>query len=275
MRGKRTLRPFVDRNGGLIPACAGKTGYRIVFLSVCGGSSPRVRGKPRHFLSILTLSRLIPACAGKTVRLILGGCVCRAHPRVCGENWVHAPVFLSSGGSSPRVRGKQTGKLDAVLHVVAHPRVCGENHTRPHLPVTALGSSPRVRGKLTGEEKTRARQRLIPACAGKTQSTASPRATNWAHPRVCGENLDVLRRKHRALGSSPRVRGKHLHTKTLSTEGGLIPACAGKTAFVQCLILDLWAHPRVCGENIAVRNDPVLASGSSPRVRGKLFLLWE
>ena len=50
---------------------------------------------------------------------------------------------------------------------------------------------------------------------------------------------------------------------------GLIPACAGKTYRGLEVIWEMWAHPRVCGENghvgIYVGND----TGSSPRVRGK------
>ena len=29
---------------------------------------------------------------------------------------------------------------------------------------------------------------LIPACAGKTHAEEVSRYTDWAHPRVCGEN---------------------------------------------------------------------------------------
>ena len=71
--------------------------------------------------------------------------------------------------------------------------------------------------------------RLIPACAGKTLKIASTAPVDWAHPRVCGENAQIIGGAVTALGSSPRVRGKLLNLETVTDESGLIPACAGKT----------------------------------------------
>ena len=50
----------------------------------------------------------------------------------------------------------------------AHPRVCGENEAENTTVQVPPGSSPRVRGKLVSEMRHYRRQRLIPACAGKT-----------------------------------------------------------------------------------------------------------
>ena len=49
----------------------------------------------------------------------------------------------------------------------------------------------------------------------------------------------------------------------------LIPACAGKTAYLLGFGGVLGAHPRVCGENSACRQRQTCIAGSSPRVRGK------
>ena len=71
------------------------------------------------------------------------------------------------------------------------------------------------------------------------------------------------------MGSSPRVRGKHLDPAHHLRGAGLIPACAGKTCKrVNAGILDK-AHPRVCGENLDNAADNLSRAGSSPRVRGK------
>ena len=132
----------------------------------------------------------------------------KAHPRVCGENSGKTHLILPKQGSSPRVRGKpQTGKLDAVLHGLipacagktarvivsvmgfgAHPRVCGENGIRCLEHLGCEGSSPRVRGKPNGAQKVLDVSRLIPACAGKTNSPVNLPSHLPAHPRVCGEN---------------------------------------------------------------------------------------
>ena len=52
---------------------------------------------------------------------------------------------------------------------------------------------------------------------------------------------------------------------------GLIPACAGKTCCVACLMTLGKAHPRVCGENLPAFDTIPTTAGSSPRVRGKLY----
>ena len=151
------------------------------------------------------------------------------------------------------------------------------------------GSSPRVRGKQGADFVDSHEARLIPACAGKTPSSASASAYSTAHPRVCGENRDSPRRADRRGGSSPRVRGKLHHSAPQVRRRGLIPACAGKTCEKSNIIPPRAAHPRVCGENLSRspttpgstahprvcgenqvggghQSDPI---GSSPRVRGK------
>ena len=147
VRGKPVDEGLHRGRGGLIPACAGKTGpsYGVMGLwaahpRVCGenvggavqavaavGSSPRVRGKRWGVRPTEFLGGLIPACAGKT---------CRAGPPT----------------GSP----------------AAHPRVCGENDTRAPPPAALIGSSPRVRGKHEAKEIEEGDIGLIPACAGKT-----------------------------------------------------------------------------------------------------------
>ena len=52
----------------------------------------------------------------------------------------------------------------------------------------AGGSSPLTRGKLVMGLGPFGGVGLIPAHAGKTARTASPRAQHWAHPRSRGEN---------------------------------------------------------------------------------------
>ena len=47
-----------------------------------------------------------------------------------------------------------------------------------------------------------------------------------------------------------------------------IPACAGNSDVVPPASISMTVHPRVCGEQGAVRNGRTAAYGSSPRVRG-------
>ena len=237
----------------------------------------------------MRLTRLIPACAGKTHVPQAKQPRARAHPRVCGENGlVHAPRS-DLPGSSPRVRGKpasarswvdKNGLIPACagktstpdfseIEDWAHPRVCGENKTYTGSLRGKRGSSPRVRGKHSCPSRGPRAKRLIPACAGKTLLRVAGLDSRPAHPRVCGENIRARSPNTMFAGSSPRVRGKQRDFWTQNALTGLIPACAGKTGRLGKPSRSTRAHPRVCGENLALGQVHDLHRGSSPRVRGK------
>ena len=309
VRGKRRDPRRRHGRGRLIPACAGKTGApprrregTWAHPRVCGendlpkggidlglGSSPRVRGKPRRHHERDGGEGLIPACAGKTGRGRGGRTSTPAHPRVCGENPRRCASRSRSTGSSPRVRGKQSGGVlshgglrlipacagktprrgRSARACAAHPRVCGENQTSSSTTALATGSSPRVRGKLIPRRGKHHVHGLIPACAGKTRRPDRRHPVPWAHPRVCGENPCDPRPFRERRGSSPRVRGKRTYRFLSCSPVGLIPACAGKTPIDGRPSRMGQAHPRVCGENTGCTGELESLGGSSPRVRGK------
>ena len=293
----------------LIPACAGKTrrlwawrppspahpracGENVLAASSASstpGSSPRVRGKPPRERAGPPVRGLIPACAGKT-RLCSTTCPePRAHPRACGENARILSRTQWTRGSSPRVRGKhpltrchfssrglipaRAGKTRSTWRTPsprqAHPRACGENNGMGEGVVGCFGSSPRVRGKPIEQQFLRARVGLIPARAGKTPSTTSPKKARPAHPRACGENIKTTAPPAIEAGSSPRVRGKRGVSGMGARPRRLIPARAGKTYLRFLRTLMNSAHPRACGENASRAAQSSAATGSSPRVRGK------
>ena len=74
-------------------------------------------------------------------------------------------------------------------------------------------------------------------------------------------------------GTSPRMRGK----LTLSLDPEIafrnIPAYAGKTCLSVNVLYDFPEHPRVCGENFLHPLDGFGKRGTSPRMRGKRFLV--
>ena len=208
---------------------------------------------------------------------------------MCGENLRQRLQPRGHLGSSPRVRGKHVdcaklrldrrlipacagktflGRSDRTLRP-AHPRVCGENVSRANAIGPFSGSSPRVRGKRNSALSPAAAFRLIPACAGKTSPHPESKYFSWAHPRVCGENEADLLPPTLPGGSSPRVRGKHASVINDLHQGGLIPACAGKTLLGKLEGDEAGAHPRVCGENCPSVVQATSVAGSSPRVRGK------
>ena len=98
---------------------------------------------------------------------------------------------------------------------------------------------------------------------------SSPASACWDHPRGCGEKIPPLAPYFKALGSSPRVRGKVLAHDFIPFCGGIIPAGAGKRTLVSRGLVGSWDHPRGCGEKTSDSALADLAAGSSPRVRGK------
>ena len=261
----------------------------VVYVRQTLGSSPRGRGKPVSLHLEEGTGGLIPAWAGKTCCCVCALFAHRAHPRVGGENSPPTPARRRFSGSSPRGRGKLVilpflivshrlipawaGKtiLSPGLNCAhrAHPRVGGENGQGEGLSAVARGSAPRGRGKLVVVVLGVVEFRLIPAWAGKTTSSTPSRRRSRAHPRVGGENLDLVHTDLYVPGSSPRGRGKQKTATRPRSTRRLIPAWAGKTT-VHCDGAALArAHPRVGGENQLLVARALAGAGSSPRGRGK------
>ena len=58
---------------------------------------------------------------------------------------------------------------------------------------------------------------------------ASFSRSSWDHPRVRGEKLPVKSLDGKASGSPPRARGKVTTDDAAHVDGGITPACAGKS----------------------------------------------
>ena len=192
-------------------------------------------------------------------------------------------------GSSPRVRGKQLGdySLQAKQRIIPasagqtdqgqserglgtdHPRECGANVGGVNVVSSPFGSSPRVRGKLALRLKGLHLDRIIPASAGQTFQTCSFTVIRSDHPRECGANMMSNVSLHRAVGSSPRVRGKHVFDDYFSYDFRIIPASAGQTHGKHVKQGRWTDHPRECGANVVQGRRFAVHRGSSPRVRGE------
>ena len=214
-----------------------------------GGSPPRVRGKLRFTMELNAMLRITPACAGKTSGSRSKARTLPDHPRVCGENSKLASKPIKYLGSPPRVRGKQlkvygTPEEQRITPACAgktphccggwrtgadHPRVCGENTQSSGTASHGVGSPPRVRGKPYEMLRLLARERITPACAGKTVAALFHASPKTDHPRVCGENALTGLAAEKARGSPPRVRGKPATSAARGRTLRITPACAGKT----------------------------------------------
>ena len=134
------------------------------------------------------------------------------------------------------------------------------------------GSSPRLRGALPRWSRRRRRVRLIPASAGSTVGPIPAGGLRWAHPRVCGEHTTPHPCIGPMSGSSPRLRGAPPMSRESIRTLRLIPASAGSTAPRTFPTMRTQAHPRVCGEHDTAPHTRPMPWGSSPRLRGALFL---
>ena len=93
------------------------------------GSPPQVRGKLSLKISRIMPTGITPAGAGKTQSHIRGFRRRQDHPRRCGENPCSTARFISSTGSPPQVRGKQTAKSAKLLHSGITPAGAGKTAT--------------------------------------------------------------------------------------------------------------------------------------------------
>ncbi len=191
------------------------------------GSSPRVRGTPRHHHRGDLRGRFIPAGAGNAACRSPPPSAPAVHPRGCGERRAAGEGGCHGGGSSPRVRGTQiatdqhgegvrfipAGAGNASLSIPqrlassVHPRGCGERNGAVYWMSKGNGSSPRVRGTPGRECPPGQWRRFIPAGAGNASRATSPRRSPAVHPRGCGEREPSLTLRQNLSGSSPRVRG--------------------------------------------------------------------
>ena len=158
-------------------------------------------------------------------------------------------IYKRDLGSPPHARGKAydikknpdgsritpacAGKRERTVHAGMisgdHPRMRGEKVNgfvgyRPH-----QGSPPHARGKVRQNTSFEFRQRITPACAGK--STWALRALRYRrdHPRMRGEKEFFDKQNAIHGGSPPHARGKGIWTPQAANIPRITPACAGKS----------------------------------------------
>ena len=166
-----------------------------------------------------------------------------------GENGKRRTIEIIDDGSSPHARGKHDQDFQNLRSWGLIPACAGKTSMDSLPLVLSTGSSPHARGKLLQRGAIGVMGGLIPACAGKTALSTWARLVLPAHPRMRGENASLFLKKNDHQGSSPHARGKPVGATNLGLCGGLIPACAGKTARNWGVFTPGGAHPRMRGEN--------------------------
>ncbi len=85
---------------------------------------------------------------------------------------------------------------------------------------------------------------------------------------MCGDHFVLLIPAYPLRGSPPHVRGPLGHFLQTPLKGGITPACAGTTRFLQQVKVNPWDHPRMCGDHYPARCTDKIQVGSPPHVRG-------
>ena len=252
------------------------------------GSSPRGRGTDPDKIEQIYDARFIPAWAGNRGAIATMSKSISVHPRVGGEQDSRYEFAIVIVGSSPRGRGTARQPPDAryrcrfipawagnsvfhhqtvVLRAV-HPRVGGEQRTRDERVLDKPGSSPRGRGTASRLVALALMSRFIPAWAGNSSQRRRHGDRLTVHPRVGGEQEPGSRLLLLPAGSSPRGRGTARAPEAGSWALRFIPAWAGNSDVILRDKVVQAVHPRVGGEQEAIRGIWEVRGGSSPRGRG-------
>jgi hypothetical protein len=231
----------------------------------------------------------IPAHAGAPASDGLTACQTWVHPRACGGAWLARGPNRHPWGPSPRMRGRQisdarvTAAVGSIpAHAGApvrglvpsselrvHPRACGgaQEYGRNHFG--QWGPSPRMRGRRLRSCCADVRRGSIPAHAGAPWTTSIEASFPGVHPRACGGAAIVELAGERAVGPSPRMRGRLCRIGARNFRIGSIPAHAGAPIWRRMLTFVARVHPRACGGAAWQYFRKQRSWGPSPRMRGR------
>ena len=179
------------------------------------------------------------------------------------------PSYPYFTGSPPLARGKVklkqladsgiritpacAGKSVTARHLLSicrdHPRLRGEKGTFVEKSVYFLGSPPLARGKVFGGVGAVVGSGITPACAGKRNQRNQKEIQEWDHPRLRGEKHVFYLHGSSFQGSPPLARGKGNLFFGVCRKMGITPACAGKSLYYTCNILQGGITPACAGKS--------------------------
>ena len=229
-RGRHRILFRAERQGGITPACAGKTssarpcepalrdhprmrgedGLRFPPVVPLEGSPPHARGRPLQRPKHDRRHRITPACAGKTevvndALLCLNG----SPPHARGRRG--KPLGTSIRGRiTPACAGKTPAPTCTPGKVSDHPRMRGEDLPSSSKRSRSGGSPPHARGRRGSLWFVFRFRGITPACAGKTEVSLVCFQVSRDHPRMRGEDRMSGTIPTGKEGSPPHARGRRV-----------------------------------------------------------------
>ena len=137
----------------------------------------------------------------------------------------------------------------------------------------AARSSPRVWGQDRCAISCINVPRIIPTRMGTRQCIFPRKYKGGDHPHAYGDKRLFGGNKHGRLGSSPRVWGQDLQTKTIRQKQRIIPTRMGTRNRQINLCNGNWDHPHAYGDKQKIIDGVLQGLGSSPRVWGQVITL--
>ncbi len=135
-----------------------------------------------------------------------------------------------------------------------------------------IGSSPRMWGTLLGENCYMLLRRFIPTHVGNTRLRGARLRHVTVHPHACGEHSACVTTNPSSGGSSPRMWGTRGPDSLRQRRSRFIPTHVRNTRSQGAVSAAHPVHPHACGEHLIQCMSVDVASGSSPRMWGTLFI---
>ena len=276
-------RRFTPTRVGTTGRSPGRRRARTVHPHACGddaptapsttvviGSPPRVWGRLRLATAVVRAQRFTPTRVGTTACVSARTATCTVHPHACGDDCRSCSRAASANGSPPRVWGRParadpghpdarftptrvgttTASRELARLYPVHPHACGDDGSLRRGCRRGGGSPPRVWGRPVVVFARFHRDRFTPTRVGTTERSPLRPRRPPVHPHACGDDRGKACREVRAVGSPPRVWGRH------SKRADMVA--------IQRFT------PHACGDDGHVHDAAGQLPGSPPRVWGRL-----
>ena len=145
----------------------------------------------------------------------------------------------------------------------------GEDPFFSTMRIASSGSPPHARGRRVSVTAYICITGITPACAGKTTARFLKRGSLKDHPRMRGEDSIATLSFSRNPGSPPHARGRRTELLGDPLRRRITPACAGKTCPEGNAPPSQTDHPRMRGEDCAIKFFGIRFWGSPPHARGR------